>query len=194
MYIYIYVHISYSRTWCTACVCRGMLSETHTYVYVFFGIYTYICTVPPCRACSSKAGTRSLAMASNSSKSSGSAALATLGRGKYVSQSALSAVLKEIRELPEIPSATSRSSVKRARDELAESYRTPYGNIVQELQLQKENGDHVTVPVLHPAALLYWAAQRCTAFATIFQEKLLHRPKPHGGSYGTVTRCHQAIS
>ena len=133
-------------------------------------------------------------MASNSSKSSGSAALATLGRGKYVSQSALSAVLKEIRELPEIPSATSRSSVKRARDELAESYRTPYGNIVQELQLQKENGDHVTVPVLHPAALLYWAAQRCTAFATIFQEKLLHRPKPHGGSYGTVTRCHQAIS
>ena len=40
--------------------------------------------------------------------------LQTLGVGKYISQSALAAVLQALSEADSLPTATSRSSVKRA--------------------------------------------------------------------------------
>lgn len=118
--------------------------------------------------------------------SSKSVALATLGRGKYVSQSALSAVLKEVKELPELPSATSRSSVKRARDELTESYQTPYGPVLQQYTLHKDDGGQITVPVLHPGAMLQYVVLHCKAFSDLLQQTLRDRPATHNRPYGLV--------
>ena len=55
--------------------------------------------------------------------------LQTLGIGKYISQSALAAVLQALSEADSLPTATSRSSVKRARErELSVS--TPFGQLL----------------------------------------------------------------
>lgn len=45
------------------------------------------------------------------------ASLADLGRKRFISQSALSELLKELATLDELPSAKSRQSIKRAREE-----------------------------------------------------------------------------
>ena len=66
--------------------------------------------------------------------------LANLGRKKFISQAALSSLLKELNELPELPETTSRSSVKRARD--AETkIATPLGPLMIERELKLASGE-----------------------------------------------------
>ena len=65
--------------------------------------------------------------------------LADLGRKKFVSQSALSELLKELKSLDELPAATSRSSVKRARDEKMK-IQTPVGPLFATRSLAANDG------------------------------------------------------
>eukprot|EP00438_Fugacium_kawagutii_P023845 Skav212952 [mRNA] locus=scaffold5129:11069:13197:+ [translate_table: standard] len=68
-----------------------------------------------------------------------SSPLADLGRRKFVSQSALSELLKELKALPELPDATSRFSVKRAREEKV-NVETPLGQLFQDVSLPTTEG------------------------------------------------------
>ena len=65
--------------------------------------------------------------------------LADLGRKIIVSQSALSELLKELKSLDELPAATSRSSVKRARDEKMKIH-TPVGPLFTTRSLAANDG------------------------------------------------------
>ena len=91
-------------------------------------------------------------------ESSMRATLAGLGREVYVSQRGLEHVLKELKDknllVDDVPS--SRSSVKRAREEDFQSCSNRYGALVQELQLPMENDPKKfrTIPFVHPAALM----------------------------------------
>ncbi|CAJ1349950.1 unnamed protein product, partial [Effrenium voratum] len=69
----------------------------------------------------------------------GYAMLRSLGRRKFVSQSALATLLQEVAALPELPSANSRSSIKRCRDE-GMDIDTPFGKVLltHEAQLAPE--------------------------------------------------------
>ena len=64
---------------------------------------------------------------------------ADLGRKRFVSQSALSELLKELKSLDELPAATSRSSVKRARDEKMKIH-TPVGPLFATRSLAANDG------------------------------------------------------
>ena len=65
--------------------------------------------------------------------------LADLGRKKYVSQSALSTVLGELKALDHVPDATSRSTIKRKREEKMDIC-TPLGKVFNEISLNKADG------------------------------------------------------
>ena len=66
--------------------------------------------------------------------------LANLGRKKFISQAALSSLLNELKELPELPEATSRSSVKRARDGEMQ-IQTPLGPLIINRELKLSSGE-----------------------------------------------------
>ena len=66
--------------------------------------------------------------------------LADLGRKRFVSQNALSELLKELKAFDEIPAATSRSSVKRARDEKMKIM-TPVGSLFTSKKLAATDGE-----------------------------------------------------
>ena len=65
--------------------------------------------------------------------------LADLGRRRFVSQSALSELLKELKSVDELPNAISRQSVKRARDDRM-SIDTPVGPLFVKKQLASIEG------------------------------------------------------
>ena len=85
-------------------------------------------------------------------------------------------MLQELKELPELPSATSRSSVKRSRDRWTESCKTPFGQVLQEIDLRKADGSTIKAPILHPAALLHYAAEHCDPFGKLLAERMQQRP------------------
>ena len=60
-----------------------------------------------------------------------------LGRGKFISQNALSAVLQELSESDQLPKGTSRRSVKRSR-EAPVDVSTPYGPLLVHQQANVE--------------------------------------------------------
>ena len=64
--------------------------------------------------------------------------LADLGRKKFVSQAALAELLSELKDAP-LPEATSRSSIKRARDEKVD-ITTPCGPLFVKRTLATVNG------------------------------------------------------
>ena len=107
---------------------------------------------------------------------SGSCSLACLGRKSYVSQRALSQVLQQIKELPELPSATSRRTLKRARDEKTQSCKTAYGEILCDFRCVAEAGVEIAIPVLHPAAMLAWATERCPPFGEMMERAMETTP------------------
>ena len=99
--------------------------------------------------------------------------LSCIGRKSYVSQRALSQVLQELKELPEPISSSSRSSVKRSRDKLAATRKTPFGLVIQKIKLKKENGKgEITVPYLHPAAMIAYAAEHCEPFSRFLHSRM----------------------
>ena len=102
--------------------------------------------------------------------------LSCLGRKSYVSQRALAQILAEIKELPEVPAATSRSSVKRAREKHTGSMETCFGPVMQDISLRTLSGACVKTPVLHPGAMLSYAAEHCEPFAQLLSDRLKNRP------------------
>lgn len=100
--------------------------------------------------------------------------VADLGRRKFVSQSALSELLKELKDLPQLPEATSRSTLKRARDDKV-SGQTPLGPLFVDTQLPTEDGEF-KCRMVHPGALLWHLCFNCSSFWTYLESLMVRKP------------------
>lgn len=104
--------------------------------------------------------------------------LATLGREKWVSQSALSKILQELRDAGGvIPKASSVQSIKRAREGYLQDCETPFGPLLTEVTLQLESRKGraekaVQFQFVQPAAFLWWVVRNCQQYSNYFQKML----------------------
>lgn len=80
--------------------------------------------------------------------------ISALGRRSFMSQNALSEVLTKVRESGEVPSHTSKSTVKRRKEEAC-AVETPYGSLIQSFQAEMTDGSKLELPFCHPAAILH---------------------------------------
>ena len=110
--------------------------------------------------------------------------LHSLGGNKFISQSALAAVLKDLSQREEFPTAISRGSVKRSREKAVDIL-TPYGPLLTsvevEAQLEEPESGKTTIrkQTLHcvqPAALLWYLARTSVEFARLLQSTFEQSP------------------
>lgn len=91
--------------------------------------------------------------------------LASIGSGHYVSTNALEAIVKDIRQHG-IPDASSASSIRRARTAVA-TWSTPYGPVLQSVDLILDDGTIFKLPYQHPMAAIHHAIETSPAFASM---------------------------
>ena len=100
----------------------------------------------------------------------------TLGTTKFVTKSALAAVLQDIAEHG-LPDAISRQSIKRRRDADLNA-KTPFGQMIVSYPVDlAEKGKHV-LKFIHPAALLSHLCATCLPFATHLAKCMRSNPPP----------------
>ena len=87
--------------------------------------------------------------------------ISKLGRKSFISQSALAEVLTAIKNSGEIPQHTSKSTVKRRREDAISQVETPYGPIIETLELDTVDGGQIRVPMCNPAAWMYHTSRTC---------------------------------
>ena len=99
--------------------------------------------------------------------------VASLGRKHYVSQTGLAAVLKEVSESCSTV-APSRSGIKRAREEQV-TIQTPYGDLIDSMQIKDKKGKEKNFPTLNLKAWLWYVVKRL--LVSFFSRKFVeHRP------------------
>ncbi len=108
------------------------------------------------------------------SSSSSGQQLVDLHRGSYLSQSALRAVLENVRDNG-LPANFTRQAQTRAVVELCNAP-TPFGRIVQEIQLEGEDGTPVSFWTQSPAPLLYTLVRTCEPFRELVRDVLVQHP------------------
>ena len=92
----------------------------------------------------------------------------------HVSASALATVLNAV-EAEGIPSSHSRNDMRAAvTQEL--SVNTPYGDLVQDINVNTVVGGRRTMRIAHPIALLWAAFTLCPSFTTLMEERLAATP------------------
>ena len=81
--------------------------------------------------------------------------LADLGRSSYVSQRGLADTLKKLQEAGKLDAnaATSRGSIKRARDTELQNMTTRFGPLLQQVSLQGSSSKKYAVSMINPVAL-----------------------------------------
>ena len=97
-----------------------------------------------------------------------------LHRDSYVSNRGLEAVLNRVRR-DGLPSAISSRSQNRARHDFSDAP-TPYGPVVQSMELALSDGTVGTAFVNHPFALLHRTVRECDPFRRILKTKLAEFP------------------
>ena len=97
-------------------------------------------------------------------------------RGKHhVSQRALSHICKDIK-LNGMVEATSTRTILRNRQALV-NRDTPFGKLIQERSLVTKKGGAISIPFLHPAAMLWACCQDCNEFKMFFSSVLEGQPR-----------------
>ena len=84
----------------------------------------------------------------------------------YVSARALAHICKDIR-LHGLAGATGRTTIRRNRSAFA-NRKTPFGKLIQERSLTLKNGGCISLPFLHPAAMLWVCCEDCPEFKEFF--------------------------
>jgi hypothetical protein len=103
--------------------------------------------------------------------------LGKLGRKRFVSLSALAAVLQELASAESLPSAISRSSIKRAREAEWAEAQTPYGEVIGTAEIGNDkNGNPLSFHVVNPMSNLYYFIRQCPQLQTFMRDKLLETP------------------
>ena len=88
----------------------------------------------------------------------------------HVTQRALAHIAKDIKERGMVQ-ATSRTTRQRNRKKIANQV-TPFGKLVQERSLKLKTGGCISLPFLHPAAMLWVCCQHCPEFKSFFSSVL----------------------
>ena len=84
----------------------------------------------------------------------------------HVTQRALAHVCKDIKDRG-MPTATSRRAMHRHRRGFANQH-TPFGKLIQEKPLKLRTGGCISLPFLHPAAMLWICCRDCPEFKSLF--------------------------
>lgn len=111
--------------------------------------------------------------------------VANIGRQKYVSQSALSAILEEVRQNG-IPDASSRSTIKRHRDTKIAEMTNQFGEMLVELEFECVDPKgkplpNVKLPFIQPVVFLQHCVVHCPSFLKYFKDFLAgHGNSPNG--------------
>ncbi len=92
----------------------------------------------------------------------------------YISQSALSAVLTELLRAP-LPFAASRRDIRLARRDIARQM-TPFGPLVQEVDVRRKDGAVFNMPIQHPWAMLHFASEHCCNLSRIIEKTCISSP------------------
>jgi hypothetical protein len=118
--------------------------------------------------------------------------LSRLGLRSYVSQSALAQVLSDVRR-DGIPEASSRSSIKRAR-EASIRVSTPFGPLLRsfEVHLAGSPQPH-SISYVHPIALLHHLCERSNDFAEFVEDALQRRPPSLSRKWEVVVYCDEVV-
>ena len=96
------------------------------------------------------------------------ARLCNFGRKAHVTRRGAESLLLDVREhgLPEV---FSRRSLDRARRDTAE-LATPFGTLKQRCKFQKKDGAEIDLPIQAPLAMLHFAAEHSTKFASYVED------------------------
>ena len=92
-----------------------------------------------------------------------------------MSATALHAVLDEVHRQG-TPSGHSRRNFSRARDAIALEVSTPYGRLLQTIELDGKLGGKVMLRFVHPFAFLWHAFSACTPFHSLITERMHVHP------------------
>jgi hypothetical protein len=104
--------------------------------------------------------------------------LAAFGRRKFMTMSALADVLQDIKEHG-MPSATSRSSIKRARDEqFASDEQTIYDSILKKIEIgiSEEDGSITECWIIEPRACMYYMLRSSPKLEAFLHSRLALHP------------------
>ena len=92
-------------------------------------------------------------------------------RGKHhVSQRALAHICDSLKKHGMIK-ATSRSTMQRTRNAFAERT-TPFGTLIQTRSLKTKRGGCISLPFLHPMAMLWVCCEDCPEFKDFFSSTI----------------------
>ena len=107
-----------------------------------------------------------------------------IGTRKHVSQAALSSLLNEIKNSGPI-GACSRQTIKRAREEKVDAS-TPFGKVVQQLEVDTVQGGAMQIPYAHPWALLHHALNSSQEFEAFVLKKMLQHDSSETSKWGII--------
>lgn len=99
------------------------------------------------------------------------AELAQLGRKKYVSQSALADVIRDIKENG-IPKNASRSSIKRSREKELHEHSNKFGPLIKFIRFDCIDGSTLELPFVSPLAFLQHCLSDRAAFIRYWNDYL----------------------
>ena len=102
------------------------------------------------------------------------------GLKKRATISAVSELIKELKNADEVPEASSRQTLKRAREREVD-VATPHGPIMTEMQLPLENGGFLSARYCDLAAYLHHTVATCEGWGHFFEDRL---EQAEGGQSG----------
>ena len=108
------------------------------------------------------------------------------GRLPYMSQSALSSILKIYRDEPDIvPKAVRRADIRDARDAMVRR-RTPYGALHQCMDVETIKGGTIKVEYQHPMAMLYTISIDSPWFSNMVERAHNTTPSNHARPWSLI--------
>ena len=117
-------------------------------------------------------------------KRTSATALVDIHRTSHVTQRGAAAILRFVKEHG-LPTAVSESSQRRARQH-ASQVKTPFGPVVQSMELTLHDGSISTVHINHPFALIFRTLRECAPFRQLMTEKLERHPSSVVAPWGLI--------
>ena len=106
----------------------------------------------------------------------------------HASVSALAKIAETIRDMPDMHY---RSAFKEARDRMV-SQITPYGPVLQQLDLESIAGGELPLLIAHPFAQLFVSYSNCEPFRLLINDACAKRPPSHDSPWNII-RCSDEI-
>lgn len=121
--------------------------------------------------------------------------LADLGRSSYVSQRGLADTLKKLQEAGKLDAnaATSRGSIKRARDTELQNMTTRFGPLLQQVSLQGSSSKKYAVSMINPVALWTHIVENSSGMDTLLSQAFRENPPSIGQKWSLVLYCDELV-